>query len=113
MNLLYLLLDFNKYYNSFFFIPKTWQLLNSITIFKYKIKNSLLKLQANIIKDFPGFLEIFIFNNVDIEIYNNSLFDNFKSNYIIFFLFLDLNSGSKLDLQVIYKILGFFFLSMI
>lgn len=61
------------------------------------------------VKGLLGSLEILFFNNFDIKICINLLFDDFRNNCIVFFFFLDLDNSGELSLQAIYNVLNLFF----
>lgn len=61
-------------------------------------------MQANVTENLLRYLKVLFSNDVNMEIRADSLFDNFKDNFVVFFIFPGLNNGGRLGLQAIYNI---------
>lgn len=66
-------------------------------------------LQIDAAKSLSKSLKVFFYNSINVEICVNSLFDNFRSHCVVFFLFFSLDGGSGFGLQAIYNISYLFF----
>ena len=104
------MLHLDKYGSGLLFIAKWFDNSSIIEQFlKYRIYNPLINLRIDLVESLPAFLRAFFCNNINIKIVADLLFNDFRSDSIVFLLFYNLRGDSRLSSKATYYILDFFF----